>query len=185
MEDAKLARAAATGDRAAMDALIKRYRRLVYSIAWKITLNEEDAMDVAQNVFLKMMDHIASFNQRGPFRSWLASIAAHEAMNSLRRSHRTKEVSMDANVLETLSPVRNNPAKNNPRSILELKQRRDLVGRAMSILSPQQRAVLTLRLHQEMTPREIAAYLDIPSGQVRSQLCRAVCRLRDILAGTK
>lgn len=181
MEDKRLAAAAANGDQEAFTRLVERYRPYVYTIAFKITLNEDDALDVTQNVFVKVVEKIGAFNGRGPFRAWLATIAAREAATLARRPSR-REVSMEPHTLEGVSDARHTHTTDDLRGTLDAARRRRLVEGAMARLPAQQRAVFALRLKEDMRPKEIAERLGIPAHQVRSQLHRAIAGIRRALA---
>ena len=183
LEDKKMAAAAARGDREAFTALIERYRRYMYSVAYRIALNEDDALDITQNVLLRLVSKIGQYNGRGAFRSWLATITSNEAMSFLRRAVRKRERAFDPVDLDAVAASEGLSSKiHSPRRAADLEQERELVEKAMSGLSTQQRAIFALRFREEMPPREISERLGLPPGQVRSQLHRAIARLRDIVA---
>ncbi|MFH1741557.1 MAG: sigma-70 family RNA polymerase sigma factor [bacterium] len=148
-------------------------------IAYKIALHEQDALDITQNVFMRLVEKIGEFDisGRANFRGWLATISARKAIDHLRRVKR-RETSVDR---ETLEAVRDEHAVNNPRDTLDAAERRRLVELAMAQLPPQQRAIIALRLSEDMDHREIAECLGIPLGQVRSQSWRAVAKIREEL----
>lgn len=185
MEDRFLAAAATGGDQEAFTLLVERYRAYVYTIAFKITLNEDDALDVSQNVFLRLFEKIGTFNGTGTFRAWLATLTTHEALDHVRRPGR-REWSTDPEEIEMLADERQlREATADPRAALDNSQRRGLIEGAMAQLSPQQRAIFALRFREDMKPKEIAERLGLPVQQVRSQLCRAVAELRGVLGGSE
>ena len=179
-EDEQLAAAAAGGDEEAFTCLAGRYRRYVYAIAYRVVLDEEDALDVTQEVLLKLARRIGQFEGRGTFRAWLAAIATREALNHRRRPDR-REVATDPEKLACLEGESLAGRLPSPREALERRERLERVGRAMGRLTPQQRAIFALRLGEQMTPGEIAERLGIPGAQVRSQLSRALATLRRVL----
>ncbi len=184
LEDSVLASAASAGDSDAFALLVKRYDRYVYAIAYKMVLDEDDAFDVTQTVFLRVAERIGDFDGRGAFRSWIGAIAVREALSLLRRRERSgrHETPTDPERLERLADesVSRNGVGSPLRAVVE-KEQRERVEAAMGCLSDQQRAVFVLRFREEMRPREIAERLGLPAGQVRVQLHRAVARLRELL----
>jgi RNA polymerase sigma-70 factor (ECF subfamily) len=177
LEDASLAAAAAGGDGGALATLAERYRRYIYVIAYKIVLNEEDALDITQNVLMRLVQKIGSYRGAGAFRSWLGAIAAREALDHRRGGRR--ETALDPAVLETLTDGRMSSRERNPRELLETARRLSLVEEALAGVSAQQRAIFVLRLREDLKPREIAVELGIPAQQVRSQLCRALAKVKE------
>ncbi|HQO37160.1 MAG TPA: RNA polymerase sigma factor [bacterium] len=175
MEDNRLAAAAAKGDREAFATLVLRYRTYVYRLAYKIALHEEDALDITQNVFLRLLERIGTFDGTGNFRAWLGTITARLAIDFLRsRNRRPSTVEMESAPV----PVSEDA---NPRELCDREMRKERITRVMAELSPQQRAVIALRLHEDLGPKEIGEHLGIPARQVRVQLVRAIARIREIL----
>ncbi|MCP4710183.1 MAG: RNA polymerase sigma factor, partial [Planctomycetes bacterium] len=72
MDDNQLIERTLQGDQSSFTALIERHRRYIYHIAYKITLHEEDALDVCQQVYIKLMNRLDAFQPGGSFKSWLA-----------------------------------------------------------------------------------------------------------------
>lgn len=177
MEDETLAKCAAQENAEALSIIFERYRIFVYSIAWKITLNEEDALDATQNVFEKLLGKIGTFKGKGAFRSWIASIATREAIDLLRKKRHKMEVPSENHIMEAF------PESNGSTimDVLDHKQKMRIVENAMQQISPQQRTVLTLRFKQDLSPSEISEHLGIPSHQVRSQICQALVRIRNMM----
>lgn len=183
LEDKRLAARAANGEQEAFTTLVERHRAYVYAIAYKIALDEDDALDITQNVLLRLVRKIGTFNGRSSFRTWLATVTSNEAMSFLRKPSR-REHATEAETLEAVYDARHaNPAPS-PRDSASLQQRRRLVDTAMKALPAQQRAILALRLKEDMRPKEIAEELGIPARQVRSQLHRAIAKVRETLKGT-
>jgi RNA polymerase sigma-70 factor (ECF subfamily) len=183
LDESRLVAEAAQGDQRAFAALAERYRAYIYTIAYRITLNPEDALDVTQNVFVRVVEKLGAFNGRGPFRAWLATIAAREASDHLCRPSRREITTEPERLAQMAETPPSNSNDGNPRDAVDRAQRRRLVEQAMAGLSPQQRAVFALRWHEEMGASEIAERLGLSAGQVRVQLHRAIARIRDALAG--
>lgn len=156
-------------------------KRMVYSIAYKITLNEEDALDATQNVFARLVEKIGLYEGRGDFRSWLATFAAHEAINLMRRPSHSRETATEPGILTAAIEDKNEQVSGNPQNSIETQEQRNLVESAIQELSPQQRAIFALRWREDISPKEIAERMGIPAGQVRSQLCFAISRIRATL----
>lgn len=191
MDDAILVAKAAAGDQDAFTLLVERYRRYIYAIAYRIALHEDDALDIAQNVLLRLVERIGQFDGRGPFRAWLAAVTAREAVSYRRRSQRRREDLMAPEEMAAMADGRTADGRtatggsHAPAAVAEALdgvRRREMVEAAMADLSPQQRAIFALRFQEDMTPKEIAERIGLPAKQVRSQLCRAVARLKEMMA---
>ncbi len=175
MDDDRLAFAAARGDGEAFSQLVKRYRPYVYTIAYKIVLNPEDALDVTQNLFLKLFQNLGAYREQGSFRAWLAALTARAAIDHVRAAK------SGANVIPLDDPDRHKAEQEAPWETLDRDNRLQRIEEAAARLSAQQRAIITLRLREDLGPNEIAVRLEIPSGQVRSQYHRAIAKLRRVL----
>ena len=182
MEDNVLAAAAANGDQDAFATLVERYRSYIYTIAYKIALNEDDALDIVQQVFLRLVEKIGSFRMEGSFQGWVAAITTNEALSLLRKSSR-REISTEPEMVARMSEEQQERDGSNGEALktLEARERRKLVEGAMHTLSPQQRAILTLKLSEDLGPLDISVRLGLPASQVRSQLHRAIERLREMM----
>ena len=179
MEDRDLALAAAKGDSRAFAVLFERYRRYVYSIAHRVLLDEEEALDAAQSAWAKAAERIGQYGGRGTFRGWLAAVAAREAIDRARKRARSEKTT-EGDDLPDLGD-RGSALAPDIRERIDGARERERVEVAMRVLSPQQRAILALQLLEDLGPKEIAERLGIPDKQVRSQLRRAIVRLREML----
>jgi RNA polymerase sigma-70 factor (ECF subfamily) len=162
------------GDSAAFTILVKRYQRPVYNAAYRVLGREEDAGDVAQTVFLKVAEHLADYDSRHRFFSWIYRIAMNEALNLLRRNGRDQPLEEDAEFEgpESLRPERQASEAEDARRI-----QRALLG-----MKPADRAVIALRHFSECSYEEIAQILEIDVKTVKSRLFEARTRMRALLA---
>jgi RNA polymerase sigma-70 factor, ECF subfamily len=187
LDDEELVSAAQCGDQTAFGLLVERYRAYVYTIAYKIVLHEDDALDITQEVFMRMAHGIRSFSGRGSFKSWLGACTSKAAISERRKSARRN---MIAPLADTEAEAQDGATDAeqlrsvaiNARDFVEKSWQRTLLDQAMKSLSPQQRAIFGLHLREDLSPSEIAGALDIPVSQVRSQLSRAVQRLRIMMS---
>jgi len=180
LEDDHLVAAAAAGDSDAFGKLAVRYREHIYRLAYKVLLNPEDAMDVAQSVLLKLTRAIHSYRGPGRFRAWMSAIAVREALDFLRKPSR-HEIAMEPAALDLLRDCPEENPGSDPRSVLEKKDLRDRVREEIQYLSPQQRAIFVLYLGEDLGPKEIAERLGLNPSQVRLQLFRGVGRIQKSL----
>lgn len=181
MEDSVLAEAAAKGDQNAFNVLIERYRNYIYTIAYKISLNEEDALDITQNVFIRLVEKIGDYQGQGPFRSWLGTISTRESITYNRRPNK-REVSFSPELMTgVIQELVTEEAE--PEAVIELRrgERQRELRKAIELLSPQQRAIMLLRLNEGLGPSACAERLGIPAKQVRAQYYRAIVKLRGVL----
>ncbi len=160
------------GDRGAFGELVRRHRKGVVNVVYRMCGNANLAEDAAQEAFIRAWEHLPGYRPQSPFRNWIYRIATNAARDVLRRDRET--VDIDALPL---------PASNgNPEAALEITERGRYVQQAVLALPPASREALILREYEGLSYQEIADTLDIPIGTVMSRLNYARGKLRQALA---
>lgn len=164
------------GDRAAFDALVRATYAETYTLAYRLTGNEEDARDVVQDTYLRAYRGIKRFRGDAQFSTWLYRITANTAAThtSRRAHHRHDELHDDLGVADT-HPDRDPEARADTR---ELRERLQV---ALEALPPKLRAVVVLRDIYDLPHEAIARELDISESAAKVRLHRARRRLREEL----
>lgn len=156
----------------ALLTLYQRYGTLVYSVAFRILQNQQDAEEVTQDVFMRVWEKAEDFDpQRGAYPAWLAVITRNAAIDTLRKQQRrlpTPALSLDEHpqLWETLDAGEPDV---------------ELVGQlagAIGQLSTEHQEALVLAYVHGLSQREIADHLNRPLGTVKSHLKQALDRLR-------
>lgn len=171
----RLVHAAQQGEPGAFDALVRAYRPRVLALGLHITGSLSDADDVAQEVFLRAYHHMAGFEGRSHFFTWLYRIALNQALNCRRR--RPRLAADDARVDAALEV----DAVDDPRRALELRETYGLLLQGLDALSPKLRAVVVLVALQGLSYRETAVILETTEGTIAWRLNRARLRLRETM----
>ncbi len=172
-DDAALVSRSMTGDAAAFEALIARHQRALFTVAYRMLGNRDDARDAVQTTLVKTYEHLASFDPRHRFFSWIYRILMNECLN-VRRGRRPEDV---------LSPIL--AAHGTPYETAAAHERATQVQSALLKLTPDYRAVITLRHFGELSYDEMSAALGIPVKTVKSRLHTARQRLGEHLLGWK
>jgi RNA polymerase sigma-70 factor (ECF subfamily) len=169
--DRETMRRVVAGDQTALEELMERWRRPVYSLALRILRQPELAEEVSQDVFLKVWKHAAVFeDQRGAFSSWVLTMTHHGSIDALRRAKaRGSQVTntLDNIVAATLPSPR---AGVSPWQKMKLQE-------ALETLPDKQRQVVELAYFEGRTREEMAQILEEPVGTVKTRLRDAVQRL--------
>jgi RNA polymerase sigma-70 factor (ECF subfamily) len=155
--------------------MVKRYERRVYAVGLRIVRRHDVADDVAQEAFLRAWQALSTFDLSRPFGPWICRIAANLAVNHVR-SPESREEGLPEGYGE--EPGR---AKGPLDQVLDHEAER-VLHRALAQLPPEQRAVLTLRVVEDMSYKEIAEALALPPGTVMSRLARARDKLAEALS---
>jgi RNA polymerase sigma-70 factor (ECF subfamily) len=177
-DETELLRRARNGDSRAFGALVERYQRRVMGVAMAVVHNQDDALELAQETFVRAYENIAKFESRSSFSTWLYRIAANIAIDFRRREGRHLVLRGDEaeNELSHLPSKLGDSFNEVARS--ELNQR---INNALKELTPEHRAVILLREVEGLSYDEISEILQCPRGTVMSRLHYARNRLRGIL----
>jgi RNA polymerase sigma-70 factor, ECF subfamily len=161
------------GDREAFATLVRRYQRPIFHAAYRVLGREEDAADVTQVVFLKMVEKLRDFDPRYRFFSWIYRIGINEALNVLRRNGRDQPLDED--------DEQEGPASAGPEWQAAEAESSRHIQRALMRMKPADRAVITLRHFSDCSYEEIAQVLEIDVKTVKSRLFEARARMRGLL----
>ncbi|MET0505004.1 MAG: RNA polymerase sigma factor [Luteibacter sp.] len=162
-----------SGDRDAFIGLVERYHRPVYNAAFTILRRVDDASDVTQTVFLRVIERLDDYDPHYRFFSWLYRIAVNEALDVLRRNGREDPLDDDAEVADLDGC--------DPEALLQQAQESDRLRGCLMRLPTGDRTVLTLRHFSDLSYDEIAVILEIDEKTVKSRLFEARKRLRRLM----
>jgi RNA polymerase sigma factor (sigma-70 family) len=171
---ADLVAAAAAGDAQAWDAIVDRYAPLVMSVVRRYRMRSDDGLDVAQTVWLRLVEHLKDIREPRALPGWIVVTTSRECLRLLAGEQRTRP--MDAlQLAEQVSGVDDTP----PDADLLHTERREALLAAFAELSDRQRALLLL-LVKDPPPsyEEISVRLDMPLGSIGPTRARALQRLR-------
>ena len=182
MQDELLIRRAQRGDADAFEQLLLEHQKNVYNLCYRMAGNPDDAMDLSQETFLRAWRFLDQYQFASAFSTWLYRLCSNICIDFLRRRRRQQTVPLtleDADGEEQTYAVPD--AQPLPEEQVELKLTRETLAAAMAQLLPEHRAVLQLRVVNEMSYEQIADVLDIQIGTVKSRLSRARNQLKKIL----
>lgn len=180
LSDRELAALASTGDRAAVELLVRRYDQLLYRTARAILKDDSEAEDAVQEAFLLAYRRMAQFRQEAKLSTWLVRIVVNDAVGRLRKSTRRQRIveSKDGAAEEQ----RNDKDPEQPDEALSRADTRRLIERKIDALPDAYRAVFVLRAVQELSVEETSQALSIAEATVRSRFSRARVLLRKSLS---
>lgn len=183
--DAGLVEVCQHGDLTAFDELVRRYKDRVYNVVYRFLGHREDALDVAQEVFVRAYRGIETFKGNANVYTWLYRIATNLARNRLRdagRKGRNRGTSLEG--LETAAPGYAEVAASThrtPSTVAAERELDDLLQRCLEELPEPYRMAFVLRTFDDLSYEEIAESMGCPSGTVKSRLNKARALLRDRL----
>jgi len=188
IDDAVLVRQCWQGDSAAIERLILKYQNRIYNVILKICADPDDAAELTQDTFVKIIENIENFQGRSSFYTWAFRIAVNLTLNYCRRNARIGFSSLDAEQVQynsqpgkVLKELLSNESSLDPAAVAQNKELCQIVLESLKKLDGAQRAVVVLRDIEGMNYNQIANVLDIELGTVRSRLSRGRNKLRQIL----
>ncbi|MET0420745.1 MAG: sigma-70 family RNA polymerase sigma factor [Acidimicrobiia bacterium] len=165
------------GDRAAFDELVRRTHVDTYTLALRLTADEEDARDVVQDAYLKAWRALPDFRGDAQFTTWMYRITANTAYTAVKKRRRHRAESLDAMVNE---PIELHPDLQ-PEGAAESSLALDELSMALEELSPKLRALVVLKDVYDLSHEEIAEELGISVAAAKVRLHRGRRKLRDLL----
>lgn len=182
--DENLVAAALADDRRAFEILVRRHRRALVSHIFRLTGQREVAVDLAQEVFLKVYLSLASFDPKYRFTTWLYRIASNCAIDHLRKKQpKTCSLQPATDDEPTPDPVRGLAgAQPTPHDVLRLRELHGRIESAVAALPADYRQLILLRHRQHCRYDEIARITELPLGTVKNRIFRARELLRGRLA---
>jgi RNA polymerase sigma-70 factor, ECF subfamily len=188
IEDAVLVQKWQKGDTAAIEKLVCKYQGRIYNTILKICSNSDDAAELTQDTFVKVLENIDKFESRSGFYTWAFRIAVNLTLNYRKRKATVGFTSLDAEMAsddeqtkQGLAAILSDDKSPDPSQVAENKELCDLIQKGISKLDEEQRAIIVLRDIEGMDYEQIAEVLDAELGTVKSRLSRARAALRQIL----
>jgi RNA polymerase sigma-70 factor (ECF subfamily) len=168
------------GETALFEVLMRRYNQRVYRAARAILGNDLEAEDVMQDAYVRAFAHLAQFERRASFATWLTRIAIHEALARARRAgrHESLDAGEDPPALHAVPPV---VAHRDPERRMFDQEMKSFLEAAIGGLSVDYRTVFMLRDVEGMSTAEAAEALGVSEDVVKTRLHRARGLLREAL----
>ena len=185
-EDRRLVALAQGGDYAAIDSLVSKYERRVYTLALRIVRHAQDAEEVVQQTFLSVVEHLEGFRGQSSFYTWLTRIATNHALALLRKRATRFTLPLDTQGGDDGEPGPPHPDyiavwRETPDQVASRRETRRLVDEALDKLGDKYRIVFLLRDIEGLSTRETAETLGITPENVKVRLLRARLMLRERL----
>ena len=188
IDDAILVERCRRGDSAAMEQLIIKYQNRIHNVILKVCANPDDAAELTQETFVKIIEKIDKFEGRSGFYTWAFRIAVNLTLNYCQRSVRLGYRSLDADDSEhsrqakaQLKQFLSDDSSPDPAAVAESRDLCEIVVKALMKLEEAHRAVVVLRDIEGMSYAQIAKVIDVEVGTVKSRLSRARSNLKEIL----
>jgi RNA polymerase sigma-70 factor (ECF subfamily) len=166
------------GDHDAFAALVDEHQLYIYNLALRVVKDENEALDLAQETFVRAWTALPNFRGQSKFRTWLYRIVTNLCYNRLPNLRRSLTEHGD-DVLENIPET--DLAFDNPAHKFESNETRSYLFQAIGNLDDHYRLLITLYYQNELSYDEIASTLNLPLGTVKTGLFRAKAQLRNAL----
>jgi RNA polymerase sigma-70 factor (ECF subfamily) len=166
------------GDQEAFAGLVTEHQRYVYNLALRVLKNEEEALDLAQETFVRAWTALPNFRGESQFRTWLYRIVTNLCYNRLPNLRRSLHELGDDVIVDL---PETEVAFDNPAHGFETRELRSHLHNAIDHLDENYRLLISLRYQNELSYEEIATMLNLPLGTVKTGLFRAKEQLRRAL----
>jgi RNA polymerase sigma-70 factor (ECF subfamily) len=189
-QELALFRQAQQGDFRAFQQLVQRWQNRVFTLAYRILGQRQDAEDVTQQTFLSVIEHLEQFRGESSVLTWVLRIATNHALQVLRRKRSQSALSLDTLMSETEDraplphPEYIAQWRNDPQRLAQDQEVRQLIEQALHELDDKYRLVFVLRDIEGLSVRETAAILGISESNVKVRLLRARLQLRERLTAS-
>jgi len=180
----ELIKKAKNGDTDSFEALILSCKEKAYNIALRYVQNEEDALDILQESFIKIYRHLSKFNEQSRFDTWVYRIVVNTCNDMLRKSKKVTyldQVYKNEEDEDIVVEIADNSA--GPDELLERKEEGNYIFDCLSRLKDEHREIIVLRDINGFSYEEIAEILDCSIGTVKSKISRARHKFKEIYLG--
>jgi RNA polymerase sigma-70 factor, ECF subfamily len=187
IDDSILVERCKHGDLAAMERLILRYQNRIYNVILKMSANVDDALELTQETFVKIIENINGFEGKSSFYTWIFRIAVNLTINYCSKNYRHNLQSLDlaidndGQLKEELKKFIKDDNSPDPAMVAQNNELCKIIAKSLMKLEEEQRAVLILRDIEGMDYARIADVLEVNLGTVKSRLSRARNNLRGIV----
>lgn len=185
-DDKALVRAAQSEDMGAFEELVARHRDKIFARALSMMRNEQEALDLSQEAWVKGWQRLKQFQGGSSFSTWMTRVVINLCLDQLRKQKRRPADSIEAMEEESGGVERQMPVVTvNPTERLERGELRQRIDRGLAELSHEHRTVLVLHEFEELDYKGIAKAMNCSMGTVMSRLFYARRKLAAVLADLK
>jgi len=179
MQDEKLVEEIQKGNNYSFNLLVWKWEKRIYNLAVRMLNSEEEASDACQDIFITAYEKIKSFKGKSKFSTWLYRIAINKCISKLRhRKVEDKYIYKDNLQLNSLEKL---PINYDNETKIEKKQLNERIMKLINSLPEEQKAILELKIFQDLSFEEISLITGLPVGTAKSRMHYALKKLRNEL----
>jgi RNA polymerase sigma-70 factor (ECF subfamily) len=179
LTDEQLVALTLQGEQAAFNIIVERYQKQVFSLAYRLHNDYDEARDLAQEAFIRIYQQLAGFDQSRKFFPWMYRVAQNTCINVL---HSLPKETLNLDEYYERYEPETEGAGRDPLAVLEEREYADEFAALMRDIPEQYRTVILLKYLEGLSYREISERLDLPESTVEARLHRGRNYLRNMLA---
>ena len=180
LADGELVTSALSGRESCFEELVRRYQRPIAAYVYRMVGNYDAALDLTQEVFIKVYNSLSRYRSEFKFSTWIYKIAHNAAIDHLRR-HAVREQALVTGPESERREISIESRRLTPEQESERKERRSEIEAVVQLLPTAYRELIVLRHSQDLSYDEIAEVTGLPLGTVKNRLFRAREAMRDQL----
>ncbi len=174
MDDNKLIELIKANNQDAFRDMVIKYQTLVINTCYGFVHNQDDAQDIAQEVFIEVYRSIHKFRQESKLSTWLYRISTNKSINYIRDNKKNKWLlSLDLLFEKEQPENENNTSVDSPQEVLEQDEKKKILYQAIDNLPDNQKIAFTLYKYDDLSYKEIAEVMKISLSSVESLIFRA------------
>lgn len=167
-------------DKTSLRKLFHTYEKYLYNLCYGYTQNEQDALDMVQETFIKVFNNLSSFDDELPFHPWIRKITVNTCLN-FKRGKKSNVISLNREILEDVTLEHTLASEENIETDMLEGEIREIIRKNIKRLPERYRLIITLRYYEDLSYKEISLILNKPLGTVKTELYRAKTLLRNFL----
>lgn len=164
-------------EKSALTELFRKYEKYLYKICYTYSQNQQDALDLIQEIYIKVFNNIDKFNEDMPFHPWVRKLAVNICLN-FRRTKKNNVISLNESYNEDSSVEDNIASDFNVEEEIERVDVRKVIIENIKSLPEKYRLIIILRYYEDLSYNEISELLAKPLGTVKIELYRAKAILK-------
>ena len=181
MNERDIVALAQKGDKNAFEQIVTIYEKKIYNMALRYTKDPEDALDICQEVFLRVYRFLPGFKGDSSLSTWIYRITMNVCHNTVGKKTNIYEMSLDSGTNDDEAQTEIADVRFDPEKEFEKKQTREIIARGITMLDADYRDAIIMRDINGMSYDEIATALGVSQGTVKSRISRAREKLKNFL----
>jgi RNA polymerase sigma-70 factor, ECF subfamily len=167
-------------DNLSLIKLFHMYEKYLYNLCYGYTQNEQDALDMVQEIFIKVFNNLSGFDEKMPFHPWIRKITVNTCLN-FKRGKKSNVISLNREIIEDVNIEDTLASEENIEMDMLEGELREVIRKNIKNLPEQYRLMITLRYYEDLSYNEISLLLNKPLGTVKTELYRAKTLLKKFL----